>query len=112
MIQKIRSYSYGKMISKSIFRTTYLFLFSFDRLNTKTDMKNYNKRPDGGCVLIKRRRVSQYTGFIEVKAEYQKNNTQQTHNDLLRLALFAANGYNDFNMECILVLQVIGKLNR
>ncbi|KAG1176011.1 hypothetical protein G6F70_006106 [Rhizopus microsporus] len=77
-------------------------------LNTKTDLKSYDKRPDGGCVLIEKRRISQYTGFVEVKADYQKNNTHQTHGDLLRLALFASNGYDEYNTECILVLQAIG----
>ncbi|KAI7884129.1 uncharacterized protein EV154DRAFT_28442 [Mucor mucedo] len=77
-------------------------------LNTKTDLKSYDKRPDGGCVIIKKRRISHYTGFAEVKAEYQKNNAKQTHNDLLRLALFAISGYEECNAECILVLQAIG----
>ncbi|KAG2204531.1 hypothetical protein INT47_012590 [Mucor saturninus] len=76
--------------------------------NTKTDPKNYDKRPDGGCVLIEKRRISQYTGFSEVKADYQKNNASQTHGDLLRLALFASSGYDECNAECILVLQAIG----
>ncbi|OBZ86879.1 hypothetical protein A0J61_05079 [Choanephora cucurbitarum] len=65
-------------------------------LNTKTDLKNYDKRPDGGCVLIEKRRISQYT-----------NNAHQTHDDLSRLALFASNGYDEYNTECILVLQAI-----
>ncbi|KAG0738737.1 hypothetical protein G6F62_011665 [Rhizopus arrhizus] len=77
-------------------------------LNTKTDLKNYDKGPDGGCVLIEKRRISQYTGFVEVKADYQKNNAHQTQGDLLRLALFASNGYDEYNTECILVLQAIG----
>ncbi|CEG66705.1 hypothetical protein RMATCC62417_03237 [Rhizopus microsporus] len=41
-------------------------------------------------------------------ADYQKNNTHQTHGDLLRLALFASSGYDEYNTECILVLQAIG----
>ncbi|KAG1472033.1 hypothetical protein G6F56_001780 [Rhizopus delemar] len=77
-------------------------------LNTKTDLKNYDKRPDSGCVLVEKRRTSQYTGFVEVKADYQKNNAHQTHGDLLRLALFASNGYDEYNTECILVLQAVG----
>ncbi|KAI9355178.1 hypothetical protein BD770DRAFT_315838 [Pilaira anomala] len=81
-------------------------------LNTKTDLKSYDKRPDGGCVLIEKRRISQYTGFAEVKADYQKNNAHQTHGDLLRLALFASSGYDEYNAECILVLQAIGKVTK
>ncbi|KAG2234441.1 hypothetical protein INT48_007189 [Thamnidium elegans] len=77
-------------------------------LNTKTDLKNYSKRPDGACVLVEKRRVKEYTGFVEVKADYQKNNAHQTHSDLLRLALFASHGYDDYHSECILVLQAIG----
>lgn len=110
--QKNRSYSYGKMNSETIYQAVYLILYSFNRLNTKTDLKNYDKGPDGGCVLIEKRRISQYTGFVEVKADYQKNNTHQTHGDLLRLALFASNGYDEYNTECILVLQAIGKVTK
>jgi hypothetical protein len=100
------------MNSETSYWTVYLTLYSFNRLNTKTDLKNYDKRPDGGCVLIEKRRISQYTGFVEVKADYQKNNAHQTHGDLLRLALFASNGYNEYNTECILVLQAIGKVTK
>lgn len=62
---------------------------SFIWLNAKTDFKNYDKRPDGVCVLIEKRRISQYTGFVEVKADHQRNNAYQTHGDSWRLALFA-----------------------
>lgn len=60
----------------------------------------------------KKRRISQYTGFAEVKADYQKNNADQTHSNLLRLALFASNGYDEYNTVCILVLQAIGKVTK
>ncbi|KAI9246384.1 hypothetical protein BY458DRAFT_446799, partial [Sporodiniella umbellata] len=81
-------------------------------LNTRTELKSYDKRPDGGCVSTKKRRISQYTGFLEVKADYQKNNVHQTHNDLLRLALFASNAHDEYNTECVLALQAIGKRTR
>ncbi|KAI9031512.1 hypothetical protein CLU79DRAFT_694126, partial [Phycomyces nitens] len=81
-------------------------------LNTKTDLKNYSKRPDGACVLVEKRRVKEYAGFVEVKADYQKHNSHQTHSDLLRLALFASHGYNGYYSECILVLQAIGKVTK
>lgn len=41
----------------------------------------------------------------------QKNDTLSTHQVLLRLALFGMNAIEDNNARCILLVQVIGKLN-
>ncbi|KAI8080538.1 hypothetical protein BDF21DRAFT_399122 [Thamnidium elegans] len=65
-----------------------LTLHSIIRLN-RTVLQNYEKRPDAGCVGLKRKRIDCYVGFVEVKPYYKKKDTVKTHEVLLRLSLFA-----------------------
>ncbi|CAO3701322.1 unnamed protein product [Rhizopus stolonifer] len=74
----------------------------------KTALKSYNKRPDAGCAVILKRRVINYSGFVEVKAEYKKKDAVSLHEDLLRLSLFGINGLEENNAKCILLIQIIG----
>ncbi|KAG1138139.1 hypothetical protein G6F37_011220 [Rhizopus arrhizus] len=71
-------------------------------------LKSYNKRPDAGCALVYERRVINYSGFVEVKAEYKKKNSICLHEDLLRLSLFEMNALEETNAKCILLIQIIG----
>jgi hypothetical protein len=73
--------------------------------------KTYNTRPDSGCAIIHERRIERFSCFAEVKAEYKKKDTLSTHQDLLRLALFGMNEIEDSDAKCILLVQVIGKIN-
>ncbi|KAG1452156.1 hypothetical protein G6F46_012261 [Rhizopus delemar] len=66
------------------------------------------KRPDAGCALVYDRRIINYPGFVEVKAEYKKKNSICLHEDLLRLSLFGMNALEETNAKCILLLQIIG----
>ena len=87
-----------------------LILYPIDRLN-KTDLKSYNKGSDACCAFVYGRRVINYSGFVEVKAEYKKKNSICLHEDLLRLSLFGMNALEETNAKCILLLQIIGKVN-
>lgn len=87
-----------------------LILHLIDRLDRKV-AKTFNTCPDAGCVIIHQRVIEKFTCFTEVKAEYKKKDTLSTHQDLLRLSLFGINEIEDRNAECILLIQVIGKVN-
>ncbi|KAG1217974.1 hypothetical protein G6F35_008700 [Rhizopus arrhizus] len=74
----------------------------------KMDLKSYNKGSDACCAFVYGRRVINYSGFVEVKAEYKKKNSICLHEDLLRLSLFGMNALEETNAKCILLLQIIG----
>lgn len=86
-----------------------LILHPIDRLD-KTVSKSCNTRPDAGCAFIQERRLKNYSGFAEVKAEYKKKDSLCTHQDLLGLALFGINAIEVYAIKCILMIQVIGKI--
>lgn len=77
----------------------------------KTITKAYSTRPDAGCAVVHERRIERFSCFAEVKAEYKKKDTLSIHQDLLRLAMFGMNEIDDNNAKCILLVQVIGKVN-
>lgn len=85
-------------------------LHPIDRLD-RTVTESYNTRPDAGCALIQERRLKDYSGFAEVKAEYKKKDSLSTHQDLLRLSLFGAHTIEEYGAKCILLIQVVDKLN-
>lgn len=80
-------------------------------LNNNKDIKTHNTRPDAGCAITHERRIERFSCFAEVKAEYKKKDTLSTHQDLLRLALFGMNEIEDNDAKCILLVQVIDKVN-
>lgn len=82
-------------------------IYSLDKMVTKA----YSTRPDAGCAMIHERRIERFSWFAEVKAEYKKKDTLSIHQDLLRLAMFGMNEIDDNNTKCILLVQVIGKVN-
>ncbi|KAG2199432.1 hypothetical protein INT47_011544 [Mucor saturninus] len=75
-------------------------------LNKATESSG-NRYPDGGSCIVSQRRISCSTGFCEVKADYMKNNTVDTHLDLLRLCIFGkdtidneiSNGFSKFTIK-------------
>lgn len=82
-----------------------LILHLIDRLDRKVT------KTDAGCAIIYGRRIEKFTCFAEVKAEYKKTDRLSTHQNLLGLALFDISEIEGSNTECVLLIQIIGKVN-
>ncbi|KAI9273455.1 hypothetical protein EDC94DRAFT_499322, partial [Helicostylum pulchrum] len=53
------------------------------------------------------RTVNFSTGFIEVKPDKNRSNTQRTHEDSIRLANFCKNAQEKKNLKSVIAIQAV-----